>query len=224
MTSVSSSLLLSRSMRERHGSFLSSWNRHSAGIGQECHAVFPSMSLGVLSDQSVLIVEGQATKIDPTDLTVDGRQKELAVIRVRDVIKSLSESDVTEARVVPPAKLRESTDLRYIPGQTGTWILRRGPREGTYSVAHPECHLRTGNVKLLRELIESRARLPRGAARNGLASRIELVAPASASSYRPNRKGDFHFLRVSLVNVSDREIKLNRRDLGESVAVSLVGP
>jgi len=188
-------------------------------VGPTCRASFTAVEVGVLADQSSLIVEGVVVRVEDSDLRVAGRGMQLAVVQVASVLKSLRVSVPREVRVIQPVTAKQSTDLIYAVGKKGVWLLDDGPREGVYIINHPSRVQPPGSGLLVRELVETRSRLPLGEAVGGLTARVELIPDRLGRLRGRGAVGmsSAYFVRLSLINVSDRDIKLDMRKAAESL-------
>ena len=95
-----------------------------------------------------LIVEGSVVDITDAGFSVGNRNYEAAVVDVTNVLKNTTDmTDIVEARIAQPGSaisggmtgmaFGASTDIRYMVGQQGTWLLNFDPIQEIFWATHP---------------------------------------------------------------------------------------
>lgn len=173
-------------------------------IAPQAVASWTALDRAVLADEADLIVRGEIVKLMPLPAEPGWQY---AMIRVDETLRdSMPRGDGQPARKQVKLRQRvrkeETVDLRYNVGTSGVWMVTCVPSAGAdvYRVVHPGC-LWTAKPATVRALLESRGRVPAGAAVAGLRARFELAHGGA------NKDGRFRLRsRISLQNMTDKPI------------------
>lgn len=183
-------------------------------------AVWSEIPLEVLVDRSETIVRGVVAE---TAGAKDAGQKvQAAVVRVDEVLKGEKQPEKNTVRVTASDGISGSAAIPFTKDLAGVWLLDRDPGEDTFQLDHPSQFVPAEQVDQIREVIKARRDQPKGVPVGGLAVRLELLTDPDSSDDESGGS-DLMFLRCSVVNTSDKVIRLRNRPIAEVVSVVVEG-
>ena len=117
-------------------------------LAHNTYASWMEISLSDQIDLADLIVEGSVVDITDAEFSIGMRNYEAANVNVTNVLKNTTDmTDIVEVRIAQPGSAKSgglpgvafgaSTDIHYMVGQQGTWLLDFDSTNQIFWATHP---------------------------------------------------------------------------------------